>query len=215
MRLVILGLWFCQQLFASSIEFTGTPITTITAGNLNVPIYKEALVKVGDSTTAQKVYLTGAGVYRKKIVFIEEDVYVAASYLDTPTGITTADPLQSIFPTKLRVMYLTILRDLTPSQIRGHFEDGLDANSVDLNDPPVQRLLNQVNFNLVSGNTNLIIGTVDGPNQTLFIRVPTKEFTSTSPVHSDDFWRIWFGVPFDDEMGFLRQALIGKKWGDE
>lgn len=212
-RAVVVGVLFFSPLSsarASSIEFVGDPIQIIVSGQSRVPIYNEARVRVGDSETSIPVYLTGAGIYRKKIVFFDEDIYVASSYLDTPEPISSSDPLGSVFKSKVKVMYLTILRDLTPLQIRSHFEEGLDGNNVSLEDPAVQALLDEIDFPLLKADSALLIGDSGGALQRLHATVPDKEFYSENLSLADDFWRIWFGISVDNGFANLKANLIGK-----
>ena len=174
------------------------------AKNINgVGVHREADIKLPGGTT--RVYLTGAGLRKKKLAVIPVNVYVMASYLDTKEPITRSNPMESIARSRVRAVRMTLTRNVTARQIRESFEDSLDANGIDLEAPPIRKLLDSITFPVADGTNVDIIATGDE----VLVDVPNHpRVSSTGSGLGVDFWKMWFGVPVDSQMGTLKQELM-------
>ena len=201
-----------STVFGSLLEFEGSPSQVITVGNIKVPVYAEARVHVGNAPSSGfPVYLTGAGIRVKQIVFVDTNLYATSSYVDNTSGISKTDPLGSLARNNVKALSLTLLRDLSADEIRSSFEDALMANNVDLDSPGVKELLSKITFDMPAQSTTSIAGFVDGHSDSAFIETSTGYKASAQDKGlSLNFWRVWFGIPVDDGMKALKANLIGK-----
>lgn len=206
----LLGLGLSAFAGAAIFETQGNPVKTITSGTQSVPVYRDGTLRVGGQTFT--MHLTGAGLRKKKLGFVNVDVYVAASYVDLSTGISPADPITSVKASDARVMKLTLTRDLSASQIKTGFEDCLVANGADLKEPNLKGILDQLTFDMPKGAEVLISSyrKVSGSkDEFLYIEMPAKDITGGGPELGVTFWRNWFGIPADDGLKVLKAALVG------
>lgn len=160
-------------------------------------------VSVVDST--ETAYRTGEGVRNKPVGISEVKVYVANSYIDSNGGIPFSDPLGTLAHTNLKVMVLTMLRDVTADQIRSGWEESLTANNIDLGDPGIKSILDQITFDIASGTEVDIIGRGD---DLIEIQAGDHHFYSIrEPGLTLNFWKSWFGEPCDAGMDDLKHQL--------
>lgn len=194
-------------LFAA-FEFVGDPYKTISVEGVEVPIYREVDVTLGETTT--RLYLTGSGIRAKKVIFTKYNVYVIASYIDSPIAVDPSNPMQSVENSSVKLLHLTLVNNVTADQIRGGFEDSLNANNVSLEDPGIQKLMSEIDFDLAQRETTVFIGyhEPDG-TQTILTESPQKVFRSNSLDLADNFWKCWFNIPVDAYMAELKKELIG------
>jgi len=137
---------------------------------------------------------------------------VAASYLDNPLGFPNPDePLPTVQSAKVKMIYLTMVRDVSEDQIRSAFEESLDVNGIDLNDPSVRALLDSLSFDLPIGTTAAVVGyhSLKRPEY-VYGEVFDKKFLHSGEDLSFKLWRVWFGVPVDDGMRKLKASLVGQ-----
>jgi len=198
---------------ASVLEFQGTPVSTVYASGYDVKIYGTAKLNLGEAET-RDLFVTGAGIRKKKLGFLYVNVYVAASYIDTPDGISESDPMETIKATRSKAMQLTLVRDLSANQIRSGFEDALDVNGVDLDMPGIKHILNEITFDMNAGSVVSIIAysaQVNGRTvDTILIETPQKNIVASGNDLSYHFWKVWFAIPVDDGMKALKPQLMKK-----
>lgn len=203
---------FTTQSFAAVVKNVGEPVSTVDSAALNVPIYGQIELTVPDgSVQNQALYLTGAGKLQKTFGDLKIDVYAAASYIDTPQGISPTDTIASIAEAGAKVMQLTALMDLTAEDVKSAIYEALKANSVDLNDPAVKSALDKFQSGIANGETVTLVGyhNADG-TETLLLDTYHGVATAAGPELATTFWKAWFGIVTDPDMVALKQALIGK-----
>lgn len=196
-------------IFGSVIRFLGDPDPEleIKVGQITVPVYREAELTVGDPAVIHHLYLTGAGIRAKRILFSKVNVYTAANYIDNPP-ISQDQPLDTLQNTKAKAMYLTALRDLTADQIRSSFEEALDVNGVDLTEPSMADLIAELTFDLPIESNGTIVGYTNYEGDHVLIEAPDREIYKVGPDLSFNFWRVWFGIPVDEGMARLKEKLV-------
>jgi len=193
------------------VQFSGSPTDYIEANGISVPIYSEARISLPGKHGLYTVKLTGAGLKRKKILFVTVNVYVVASYVYSSSGISATDPLGSLSKSNLELLYLTLVTDVKASQLRGAFEDALDLNGVDLEDPHFDNLLKRLVYDLAAETEVAIVAqtTTKGSLERVYLELPQETITDEASDFGMDFWRVWFGIPVDKEMGKLKKILMG------
>lgn len=193
------------------LKFIGEPSSAISAGGLMVPVFDEAKgFYPGGPVDGTPLFLTGAGIRRKKVSFVTVDVNVAASYIDSTGGISQNDPLGTLSNTEVKAMALTMVRDVTADQIKSSFTDALKANQVDLNKPGIKKLINEITFGAAKGETVMILGLGKNQPEKVILETSTgKHIEASDDGVSLDLWRCWFGTPVDSLMADLKKKLIG------
>lgn len=197
---------------ASVVQNVGEPVKTIEASSVKVPVYGQLQLTIPNSPVQdQAVYLTGAGKLQKSFDTVKFDVYVGASYLDSPQGISQTNTIESIAQAGAKVVQLTALVNLKASDIKTAITSGLNANSVDIAAPAVKSALDKITFDIPKGQTVSMVGyrNSDG-TETLLLEAGTQTSMTTGPDLATTFWRVWFGVPVDADMALLKGQLIGK-----
>lgn len=193
---------------ASAVEFTGTATVKTIAG-INVQVFPTANVTVDEATIP--VRLSGSGVRKKLVLFFTVDVYAATSYVEDPAQLQAANPMEGIRGSRAKVLQLTMLRNMSGADIRTAFEEALDLNAVDLNNPAVRSVLGRFNMEARPGDIFTVAGfTKANGEQGVEIKFPSTTTQDSGTGLADDFWKVWFGTPIDDEMLTLQRALIGQ-----
>lgn len=210
--LIVVFATFLESRAASVVEPVGSPAFTLSGNGIDVPVYRELLLRLGESEEPRRVHLTGAGVRVKKVFLFQEKAYVAASYLGTEGGFGGAEPLGVIRDTEIEVVRITTLRDLSAEQIRTSFEDALDVNGVDLEKPELRRVLDRMNQSLAAGENETVVSLKlpDG-SERVYIEYPRAVIDERGEDLGLDIWRCWFGVPLDEGLAALKEKLLGKR----
>lgn len=177
------------------------PIGPSTGSMEGVPTYASASV-----SDAGDVYSTGQGLRNKPVGISEVKVYVATSYIDLNGGIPFNSALNTLAATHLKAMSLTMLRDLTADQIRSGWEDALSANSINLSDPGIKSILDQLTFDVPAGTQVDIVGRGD---DLIEIQASSGQhiYSSREAGLTLNFWKSWFGIPCDQGMADLKRQL--------
>ncbi len=193
----------------SVISFVGEPDPNleIKVGNITVPVHREADVTVGDPPTVRRVFLSGVGIRYKKILFMTVPVYTAAHYIDI-IPISEENPMETIGASATKAMYMTALRDITSDQMRSAFEEALDINGVDLQEPCLAGLLDELEFDLPIEATGIMVGYQSSAPDNILVEAPDRVVERHCNTISYDWWKVWFAIPVDDEMAKLKQKLI-------
>lgn len=196
--------------FASVVEVKGTAKDVDVSGKI-YKVYPEATLNTLNGPVSLK--LTGYGVRQKSVAFVKVNVYLATSYVDVDTTLSTTTPIDSLKDAKGRVIMLDMLRAMTASDIRTAFEEALDVNGVDINSKAIQSVFSKFNGDLREGD-RILLASYPGErsDETLMIELPRKNIIQeTGNFLGLDFWKIWFGEPVDALMGELKARLTGAK----
>lgn len=208
---VVVFVSFLEVRAASVIETVGDPAFQLSANGITVPVYREIMVHIEPGSAPRRVFLTGAGIRVKKVFLFQEKAYVAASYIDREGGFPSGDPVAAIGASRIEVVRITTLRDLSAEQIRSSIEDSLDANGIDLEKPELSRVLSQMRHDLPAGATETIVGlTLSDDKERVYIEYPKAIIDESGPELALDIWRCWFGVPTDEGLAALKAKLLGK-----
>lgn len=200
---------FC---LGSVVSFSGPPVEGLSVADTGVSVQPVALVQIPGVTPegGLKAFLTGAGIRKKRILFFGASVYVAASYVEGEQKLSSKEPMADLTKRRVRVMQLTMLRDLGANQIRSAFSDSLSANGVNLNEPAVREVLQMIKFDLKEKTTGTFVGYVRGPNaQGIIYELSDKSLRAEGEKLADQFWSIWFGNPADSGLADLKLDLVG------
>jgi hypothetical protein len=190
------------QAHASLVTFSGTPSTLS-----GVSVYPTASVATPDG--AVTLGLSGDGVRHK----YGAGIYVASSYVGNVAQFQSdakSSVIDAVAAQKVRVLDLTVtfILGMTASEVHSSFTEALQANNV--SSTAIDTLLNTFNFGLSRSQTAVIITYPKGDGEELVI-----EATGHAPITADDatigtdFWKIWFGVPDDSDLGSLQKLLVG------
>ena len=195
--------------FGSVVQMTGTPKDVDVAGKI-YKVHPTATLNTLNGPTELK--LTGYGVRQKSVAFVKVNVYLATSYVDLDTQISTNNPIDSMKNSKGRVIVLDMLRAMSAADIRTAFEEALDVNGVDVNSKAVQSVFSKFTGDLREGD-RIILASYPGERaaETLVIELPKTQIQETGNFLGLDFWKIWFGEPVDALMGELKSRLTGAK----
>lgn len=206
--IILLLLAFPMNSWAALMEELGKPAFFLQENGVRVGVHDEVELRSGNS--ARTLYLSGAGLRKKRLGFANVSGYYALSYTDDPQGINVQDPLASVQGAQAKAVALVAVRLLTSFQIRNEIEDALIANQVDVSEPDVESILSRLTFNVPKGTRVVVGGLANGAMEDLFVEFPQQTLHSQGPGLAGRFWRGWFGTPVDDGMRKLKEALIGK-----
>jgi hypothetical protein len=189
---------------------TGFPVLALAklldpVGTAPAKVFQESGLKIAIATEvkpaaggAPKLFLTGAGVRKKKVALFNVNVYVAAHYSDV-AGKAEAG--------KVHALELTFLRDLSAEQVRGAFQESLKANGADPNTGALKTVLAKIDMPMPKGTSLTLLG-IGGDK--LQIETPTgTTLSGEGPALVTDFWKIWFGKPADSGLADLKPQLTG------
>lgn len=209
MKYSFLFFFLSVPLFASLVQFSGTP-KTVTASGFKVSIFPEAQVQTGE--LSRPVKLSGFGIKRKMIFFTKVNVYVAASYLDDLSQINAEKPLDSVKDAKVRVMRLFLLRNLTGAELQNGMEEALVLNNVDINAVPFQNLFKAFQSDFKAGQVaTLLSWNLGNDLEKVVVEVPKfkdRDFSEEAKWMGFDIWKGWFGIPVDAELKTLQKELL-------
>jgi len=206
--LLSLSLWMGSTALGSIVEMKGVA----KAVNVSGKVYKvnpEATLNTANGPVHLK--LTGYGVRQKSVAFVRVNVYLATSYIDVDTQLSTSNPIESMKDSKGRVIALDMLRAMSAADIRSAFEEALDLNGVDVNAKAIQAVFSKFTGDLKEGN-RIILASYPRENssENLIIELPgMNTIQETGNLLGLDFWKIWFGEPIDKLMGELKAKLTG------
>ena len=210
--LLVLFIWSHQILADhAQLKFVGNPTGSVEVGEKKIPIYGEAKIFHPGAPEGTTVYLTGAGVRKKKIAFIDADCYVISSYVKDPAIVNPKDPMTTIADQSSKAVYLVMVRDISADLIRSSFEDSLEANDVDLEKPGIRDLLSKITFDMPESQSVSFLGIHQKGRE--YVHAETSmgnKFSSEDEILSRDFWSSWFGISVDAHMANLKSKLIGQ-----
>lgn len=197
----------------AAVKLTGTPIRVMDESDRKTVIYDKAEVSLPKGKEAQDLYLTGAGLREKPVLFFTPNVYIAAHYWNLKGDkIDPSAPMSSIKKSSLRLIHLSMLRTLSAEKIMGSFRDALTLNGVDVEVPVWQKLFDGFTAEATEGAQIDIIGRqVNEGEQEVRIEIPSAKFSTSivGPSVADQMWLIWFGKTGDSGLEALKKALIG------
>lgn len=199
---------FSLSSYAAKVEPIGTPMRSVSASGIEVPVY-EKVGLTGTSKTPVELKLTGGGVREKKVVIASVNVYLLLSYTDLNVPLDAGDPLKSLSQSRNRLLRMTFLRDVDAEKIRNSFADALKENGVSLEDPAMKKLLDALQFDVKKGGGVELIGLRPATGMEKVQMVfPTKTIESEGKTLVSDFWKIWFGKPADGGLEDLKPRLL-------
>src|SRR5262249_31595253 len=156
-----------------------------------VTVFSDASVTTPD-LPATALKLSGAGTYSQTVLFTNVDVYVAAAYFTDPSLTSGTDsPLQAVQKQKVVALQLSMLMDLSASQVANKFADGFDQNGIDSSAADwntIQDMLSQITDPFVAGEAATFLGytNTDG-SQTYYIQGGGKTIRGSFKGLADDF----------------------------
>lgn len=175
----------------------------ITDDDITVPISSRGVLRGG--AKEYPIYLTGAGIRRKKVVIVTVNVYAAAHYVSTPKT-STAD---GVFRSQAKVMRFTMLRDVSADQLRDAFIESMKVNGVDIqNDPFWSQLFARLDVSVAAGQVITFAGVTDDQGMDHLIISGPKTVTAKGVGIVNTFWRQWFGIAADDGIAELKPQLL-------
>jgi hypothetical protein len=181
----------------------------VSAGEYDVPVHPEALLTQGDWRF--EMFLTGYGVRKKRVVFIDVDVYFSAHYLTKPARSISADPISHIRNSQAECLILTILRDLSGDDIKNSLRQSLQLNNIDPNRAEFVSIFDQLGRGARSGEQILLLSYThpDTGNDSVYAVMPDGAREVTGRDIGLWLWHVWFGIPVDDWMRVLKSQLVG------
>ena len=166
--------------------------------------------------TSESLTTVGSGVRKKYLIGpFGADVYVVQLMVSKAETYDKSKALETIKGQNTTALLLTMLTSLPAKKIYSAFEDGLSANSVDLDQPEIAEFLANVQKagEATSGKTVTLLFTKNSDGT----EVLTYEDTAgkTADIHGPAGFRekilsIWLGnsVPGDDGLVELKQQLL-------
>lgn len=211
MRNIFFALLVSAQVFAGIVEFQGAPKISAVSGT-SVKVFPETTVKTENGDV--KLKLSGFGTRKKDVFGISVNVYVAASYLEDLSQVNVEKPLESIQTSKVRVLQLTLVRNVSGADLRASLEEALIVNGVDINSAAFQNFFNGFNFSLKTGESaTLIMYAKEGNVEKVVVEVPGKQFSEEAKFLGLDLWKVWFGKIDKNDKGLkeLQTKLLSNK----
>ena len=203
---IFLGLFFGSMVLASEVSvvtFSGTP---------DSDGYQPQVTVQGAATPLQ---ISGVGKRTYLGIF---SLYTIGSYVEDLSKMDVNHPLDSIKASKARLLRLSMQRNMTSDEVQTAFVKALTTtgNDVNIDDAGVKDVLAQVDFDVVPGDSVLLIGLPrQGNQESVTLEYFNngnlkKTHTSTADFLSVEFWKIWFGVPVDSNMSAVQKGLFNK-----
>ncbi len=159
-------------------------------------------VKVDDSITVggKTVTLNGMGLRRKFIV----NVYVGSLFLEQ----TSNSPAEILKVDQIRRVEMTMLRDLSKSQLDDAIKSGFEKNAGS-NLPKLQERLDKLMTKLtdVKKGQTIVIQYVPAKGTT--IELKGDSYTAEGKDFADALFAVWLGQYPADEG--LKKGMLGKK----
>jgi hypothetical protein len=151
------------------------------------------------------LYLTGAGIRRKKVLIVTVPVYVLASYA-SDQGVKTSD---GIFRSQAKALRLTLLRDVSADQLRDSFKEAMKVNGVAVeNDSFWSQLFARLDSDVSAGEIITFASVTDDEGMDHLIVAGRKTLTAKGVGLGNQFWRMWLGIPVDDGVAELKRSLV-------
>ncbi|MGC3997383.1 MAG: chalcone isomerase family protein [Anaeromyxobacter sp.] len=170
------------------------------AKQVNGVEFPESTVVEGKSLT-----LNGAGLRKKKVLFVGVDVYVAGLYVEAPSK----DPAALVAADAPWVVRMVFLRDVDQKAIVNAFHEGFEANSKDQAAALAKQLdgAKQAIGDVKKGQ-ELLVTYAPGAGTT--IKGPGGEARVEGKGFADGLLRNWIGPhPTDGELKDLKKKLLG------
>lgn len=197
--------------FSKLIEDMGKPARVFDESGVKVSVFPEVHPTAAGVTTP-KLFLTGAGVRRKKFALFNVNIYIVSSYTDTVQKLPAEDPMSALDRNKVKALQLTFLREVSGDIVRKAFVESLKSNGADPESPALAAILNKLDMPMPKGSNLTLLGYQNGKNETLVFETPNgKTLTTEGPGVASQFWKIWFGKPADSGLENLKPELTGQK----
>jgi len=208
---VVLPWLVSSHVYGAILSFKGQPVQWVEASDQKIPVYSEVSLDVASTPRPPvlKLYLTGAGVRVKKVVLLRVKAYVATSYVENPSLVRRETPLEGLGKNRVKAIQLTFVRNVDAGKIRSSFKDSLEANGVDISNPVIQKVFNQLTFDMPEKSTMTLVGFQKDPKTDILVfEVPNGTFVTEGEHLVSTFWKIWFGEPADGGIAELKQELL-------
>lgn len=166
--------------------------------------------------TSEPLATVGSGVRKKYLIGpFGAEVYVVQLMVSDATSYKKEKALETLKVQNTTALLLTMLTSLPAKKIYSAFEDGLSANSIDLDQPEIAEFLSAVQKagEATSGKTVTLLFTKnsDGTEKLTYEDTAGKssEITGASGFR-EKILSIWLGtsVPGDDGLVELKQQLL-------
>lgn len=182
----------------------------VALGGYSIPVYPAAEVDADGETYPLR--LTGRGVLQKRVLFLDIDVYYAASFVVDAHIPLQEEPMSSISQSPVELMQLTFVRTVSGDAARGAILEALKANGVDTERADIQVILNRFGDGLTAGESLLLVTfRPEGSTvETLIMAGSSGNATVQGENLGISLWRAWFGIPADTGLAALKERLRGR-----
>lgn len=189
-----------------ALHLIGKP-TMVTVDNYSIPVYPSMSVDTTDTTYS--LGLTGYGIRQQTVVIVTVNVYLAASYVTQEQLPIGSDVLRKLSQAPVKILQMTLVRDVSGDQLKSALSDALIANDIDPEDPSLVSLFSPLSNGLTAGETTLTIAYSTSSMDTVISVTPKQSQTVSRAGMGMDLWKMWFGVTPDSESLALKNALLG------
>lgn len=205
--------------FSIPSAFAGIAETTPGTGEIEkVKLSSQATVSIdGTKTTLTQL---GAGLRRKKVAVFWAKVNVVQFFASDTKKIAPGTPVSAVheeLSTKngTVAIALTLLRDLTPSQIKAAFQDALKHNDVDPSSAalaPLMEAISGLGKQTEGGTIWLVMRKKPDGSETVYFEDAKGELRTIQVEKGQikNLLLIWFGKPADSGMEQLQEQMIPK-----
>ena len=201
---------FVVPVWAALLDFRGTPARTIDVSGLSIPVFAEAFPKpAGGASQERGLVLSGAGIRKKAILFLDINAYAAAAYFEPGTHFAVdRDPMEAVTKSSMKAIQLTFVRGVSKGQVLDSFTKSLKANGADMESSLVKNAVRDLSYDMPLGSQmTLLASRQENGSETLWFETPQGITHSDGPGVSDTFFKIWFGAASDGGMGELKKML--------
>jgi hypothetical protein len=209
--LIIAGMALAFQAFGAPgpvLTDVGTAVAVEKANSIDVPIFGEVTMKLGDDKPIA-LTKTGYGQRIEKLGVLKAPMYVMESFVDNKNPLDAEKPLESLQKASVKALRLTITFPLTAGQLRQSFSKGLKRNGVNLEKQAIKALLESIKTGLTPRQVATFVSVTKGNVDDVYITMPNEVLHESSEKLGNDFWSIWFGiVKGDDYLTALKPQLI-------
>lgn len=160
--------------------------------------------------------VVGKGIRKKKLFpLIHVQVYEAEFLVSDREGFKRAlgaNVLDAISKMEQVSLRLKFLRSLEAAKVRDSFFDALKANKVDPAEAKMAEFLKKIEETPTYNENKTVVITADLKKGVITYENPDHKVSEIKGSVSDitKILSIWFGVPADDGLAALKDALTGK-----
>lgn len=207
----VLAVSFAQVSFAGIVS-SAKPATCSNSSDCSVSgVRLSGSIATAVENRTSELKLFGAGL-RSKYLFA---VYVVQFYGNDPSKLVRTDDglLPSLDSQQTVAMTLTFRRDVTAEQIQGAFQEGFDANGVDVTSAPIAALLDAASKSGVAKNGKVMtfVGETLADGTTAVTFESTQGDSTT--IHGDksfvrNVMSLWLGSSADAGLKSAKKDIL-------